>query len=109
MIYAITKEGILIEKLIYGRNGQVRFDTVEEKKTAIEYILTSPNVDFTIHENNQNQGAWGPEDRIHFRGAAGVPDCLKKIMTAGRGRMFGRINCKEFCEEIRAEAKRRVK
>lgn len=90
-----------MSKLVYGVDGQVHFNSEEEKREAIEYILTSPNVDFSIHENNQNQGAWGPEDRIHFRSEEGVPECLKAIMTAGNGSLYGRINCKEFCEEIR--------
>lgn len=96
-----------MSKLIYGKNGQVRFDSEQEKQEAFEYILTSSNVDFSIHENNQDQGAWGPEDRIHFKSEYGVPECLKRNMTAGRGELYGRINCKELCEELRAEARRR--
>lgn len=96
-----------MSKLVYGKKGQVHFDNEADKKTAVNYILTSPNVNFHIHENNQDQGAWGPEDRIHFKREDGVPDCLKKIMTAGRGALYGRINCKEFCEELRSEAKKR--
>jgi len=91
-------------KLVYGKNGQVHFTSEEEKQVAIDYILTSSNVNFYIHENNQNQGAWGPEDRIHFKSEGGVPDCLKKIMTAGDRYNYGRINCKEFCEELRNKA-----
>lgn len=91
----------MMSKLVYGENGQVRFFSEEEKREAIEYILTSPNVDFNIHENNQNQGAWGPEDRIHFKREEGVPECLKRNMTAGRPGLYGRINCKEFCKELR--------
>lgn len=98
-----------MSKLIYGRNDQVHFENEEEKEIAIQYILESPNVDFTIHENNQNQGAWGPEDRIHFKSEVGVPECLKLIMTAGDGSNYGRINCKEFCEEIRQIAKSKGK
>ena len=90
-----------MSKLVYGKNGQVHFDNDEEKREAMEYILTSSNVNFRIHENNQNQGAWGPEDRIHFKHEECVPDCLKRIMTAGDGSNYGRINCKEFCEELR--------
>lgn len=90
-----------MSKLVYGENGQVRFFSEEEKREAIEYILNSPNVDFNIHENNQDQGAWGPEDRIHFKREEGVPECLKRNMTAGRPGLYGRINCKEFCEELR--------
>lgn len=92
-----------MSKLVYGKNQQVRFYNEAEKQEAIDYILNTPsNVDFNIHEDNQNQGAWGPEDRIHFFKEEGIPDCLKRQMTAGRGNdLFGRINCKEFCEELR--------
>lgn len=92
-------------QLVYGKNRQVHFDTEEEKQEAIHYILTSSNVNFNVHEDNQNQGAWASEERIHFQSETGVPTCLKKIMTAGRGDMYGRINCEEFCEELRRLAK----
>lgn len=88
-------------KLVYGKNGQVHFDSEKEKQIAIDYILSSSNVNYNVHEDNQNQGAWGPEERIHFKSETGVPDCLKKIMTKGDGSNYGRINCKEFCEELR--------
>lgn len=94
-------------KLKYGKKGQVHFDNEREKQEAMEYILSSPNVNFKIHEENQKQGAWGPEDRIHFKAEEGVPESLKKIMTAGRPGLYGRINCKEFCGELRAEARKR--
>lgn len=90
-----------MSKLVYGKNKQVKFNSEAEKKIAIDYILSSSNVNFRVHENNQNQGAWGPEDRIHFKREEGVPECLKRIMTAGNGSNYGRINCKEFCEELR--------
>lgn len=94
-----------MSKLVFGKNGQVRFYSEEELRIAIEYILSSDNVDFNIHEDNQNQGAWAPEERIHFKREAGVPECLKRNMTAGKLGIYGRINCKEFCEEIRKMAK----
>lgn len=98
-----------------GYNGEIdfwkkrtgSFNNENEKQEAIEYLLTSDNVDFDVHEDNQEQGAWGPEERIHFKSEDGVPDCLKRLMTAGRPGLYGRINCKEFCEELRKEAKRR--
>lgn len=96
-----------MSKLVYGKNGQVHFENELEKKKAINYLLTSPNVDFDVHENNQNQGAWAPEERIHFKSEEGVPDSLKQLMTAGRPGLYGRINCKEFCEELRAEERKR--
>jgi hypothetical protein len=96
-----------MSKLVFGKNGQVRFDSEEELCEAIDYILNSDNVDFDIHEDNQNQGAWGPEERIHFKREFGIPECLKRNMTAGRPGLYGRINCKEFCDLVRAEAQRR--
>lgn len=59
-----------MEKLIYGKNGQVHFDNVTEKREAIEYILTSSNVDFNIHEDNQFQNAENlpPETSLVYLG-----------------------------------------
>ena len=94
-----------MEKLVFGKNEQVKFNKENEKHEAIEYLLTSDNVDFDVHEDNQEQGAWGPEERIHFKSEEGVPDSLKCLMTAGRPGLYGRINCKEFCEEVRKKAK----
>jgi len=93
-----------MSNLVFGKNEQVSFDSEEELRIAVDYILNSDNVNFEIHEDNQNQGAWGPEERIHFRSEIGVPDCLKRNMTAGRPGLYGRINCREFCELIRDEA-----
>lgn len=90
-----------MSQLVYGKNRQVYFDSEEEKKEAIDYILTSPNVDLYVHEDNQKQGAWAPEERIHFISEKGVPECLKRLMTAGKDGLYGRINCKEFCDELR--------
>ena len=98
-----------MSKLVYGRNSQVRFKSEEEKEEAIEYILNSSNVNFNVHEDNQDQGAWGSEDRIHFKSEDGVPECLKRQMTAGRSGLYGRINCKEFCAEIKSRAAKKIK
>ena len=95
----------MTNKLVLGKEKQVVFKNIEEKREAFSYMLTSDNVNFNIHEPNDKQGAWGPEDRIHFKKEEGIPECLKRQMTAGRGAdLFGRINCKELCEELRDEA-----
>lgn len=91
-----------MSKLIYGKNGQVRFNNEEEKQEAFNYLLTSDNVDIFVHEDNQNQGAWASEERIHFYREEGIPECLKRNMTAGNSSLYGRINCKELCDEVRA-------
>lgn len=95
-----------MSNLVFGKNGQVRFNSEEELRIAIEYILSSDNADFNIHGDNQNQGAWASEERIHFKSERGVPECLKRNMTAGKAGSYGRINCKEFCDMVRAEARR---
>lgn len=91
-----------MSKLVYGKKGQVRFDNEDEKQEAFQYLLTSSNVDIFVHEDNQEQGAWASEERIHFYNETGVPECLKRNMTAGNGSLYGRINCKELCDELRA-------
>lgn len=91
-----------MSKLQYGRNGQVVFNNEAEKKEAFEYMLNSNNVNYNVHEDNQNQGAWASEEGIHFQSEKGVPECLKRNMTAGRDNLYGRINCKELCDELRS-------
>jgi len=89
-----------MNKLVYGKNGQVVFHNEEEKQEAIQYMRTSDNVKF-VYENNQEQGAWGPEKRIHFINENGVPESLKRNMTTGRSGLYGRINCEELYDEVR--------
>ncbi len=86
-------------KLVFGRNGQVRFKDENEKIESFEYLRSSPNV-VLVHEDNQDQGAWGPEERIHFKTLVGVPEALQRCMTAGRGAVAGRINCAELIAEV---------
>lgn len=88
-----------MEKLVYGRNNQVSFKNAEEKEEALHYLATSSNVQF-VCEDNQNQGAWAQEHRFHFQSKAGIPECLDRQMTAGRGNIYGRINCKELWIEV---------
>ena len=81
-----------MEKLVYGKQNQVEFYNLKEKEEAFEYLLTSENVNFNIHEENNRQGAWAPEDRIHFKRLDDVPECLKRNMTTGNSGVEGRIN-----------------
>lgn len=110
MIIALQGKRDIMGKLIFGKNGQVHFNNENEKQEAIEYLLTSDNVDFDVHGRIiKRQGAWGPEERIHFKSEDGVPDCLKRLMTAGMTRtLLGRINCKEFCKNYAKRQKKRT-
>lgn len=56
MIIALQGKRDIMGKLVFGKNGQVHFNNENEKQEAIEYLLTSDNVDFDVHEDNQEQG-----------------------------------------------------
>lgn len=76
-----------MSKLVYGKNGQVSFTNEIEKREAIKYILTFSNVDFDVHEDNQDQGAWAPEERIHFKNEEeGGSKFFKEVDDCGQTR-----------------------
>lgn len=86
-------------KLVYGKNQQVEFLNEAEKLEAFDYLIHSKDVEF-YHEQNQEQGAWASEKRIHFYSDVGVPVGLTRNWTAGRGtRLKARINCGELYDE----------
>lgn len=89
----------MVEKLIYGTKSQVVFLNSDEKNEAIKYLATSSNIKMVL-EDNDEQGAWSKEYRFIFIKEEGIPDCLKRNMTAGNKSYYGRINCKELYEEV---------
>lgn len=91
----------MASKLVYGTRGQVRFENEREKQEALDYLATSPDVELRF-ERNDEQGAWGPEKRIHFYSADGVPEGLKRNWTAGTGHVLGRINAADLWDEVKA-------
>ena len=94
-------------KLVYGRNGQVEFLNEEEKRAAFDYLINSRDIKLQ-DEQNQEQGAWGPEKRIYFYSENGVPEALKRNWTSGKGgNVLGRINCAELYDEVYTLRKRR--
>lgn len=87
-------------KLVYGKIDQVKFLNAAEKQEALDYLINSDDVGF-YHEQNQEQGAWASEKRIHFYSDVGVPEGLRRNWTAGRGsRLKARINCGELYDEV---------
>lgn len=87
-------------KLVYGKNGQVRFLSEAEKQEAFDYLINSRDIEFH-HEPNQESGAWASEKRIYFYSKTGVPEGLVRNWTAGLGdRVVGRINCGELYDEV---------
>lgn len=90
-----------MSKLVYGKQGQVRFESEREKEEALKYLATSPDVELRF-ERNDEQGAWGPEKRILFFSENGVPEGLLRNWTAGTGRVLGRINAADLYDEVEA-------
>ncbi len=83
----------------YGQNGQVQFTTKNEYYRALGYLAKSDNTSSIHWENNENQGAWGSEGRIHFLiNNPPIPGYFK--LTAGRPGVEHRTNCNEFVENI---------
>lgn len=81
-------------KLRYGTQGQVSFDDLNEYYYALGFLANSRNAELRW-EDNENQGAWGSEGRIHCLVPENrFPQCFR--FTAGRGAVYARINCNEY-------------
>ena len=52
MIIALQGKRDIMGKLVFGKNGQVHFNNENEKQEAIEYLLTSDNVDLVQRGKN---------------------------------------------------------
>ena len=87
----------------YGRTGQVCFPDMHAFYYAMG-VLAKPGYIELHWENNEDQGAWGSEGRIH---------CLKPVsyypeyfrFTAGRGSVYARINCNDYVRILVVEHK----
>lgn len=90
-----------MSKLTYGRHRHIQFKNESEKLEAFDYLTTSADVEFRYEENDE-QGAWAPEKRIHFYSEVGVPDSLRRHWTAGTGPVLGRINAGDLYDEVHA-------
>ena len=81
-------------KLKYGTQWQVSFSDLNEYYFALGFLANSRNAEFRW-ENNEDQGAWGSEGRIHcLVPETQFPQCFR--FTAGRGNVYARINCNEY-------------
>lgn len=81
-------------KLSYGTQKQVSFANFNEYYFALGFLANSNNAELRW-ENNEEQGAWGSEGRIHCL----VPETRFPQFfrfTAGRGNVYARINCNEY-------------
>lgn len=88
-------------KPTFGTNNppQIQFNNANEYYQALGYLAKSDNTSSIHWENNENQGAWGSEGRIHFYiSNPPIPGYFK--LTAGTGTVVNRTNCNEFIQNI---------
>ena len=81
-------------KCRYGAQNQVSFRDLHEYYFALGFLANEKNAEIRW-ENNEEQGAWGSEGRIHCL----VPeDKFPQFFrfTAGRGAVYARINCNDY-------------
>lgn len=87
-----------MDKLRYGKQGQVSFCDLNEYYYALGFLANSRNAELRW-EKNEDQGAWGSEGRIHcLVPESRFPQCFK--FTAGRGAVYARINCNDYVETL---------
>lgn len=87
--------------ITYGKNSQVRFKNIDEEQEALEYLKYSKNVQ-VVHEKNNLQGAWAPEDRFIIKEDDPLmPVGVRNNLTAGNSGCFGRINCVDLIERVK--------
>lgn len=81
-------------KLRYGNSDQVKFGNLHEYFYALGFLANMRNAELRW-ENNEEQGAWGSEGRIHcLVPQSKFPQFFR--FTAGRGNVYARINCNDY-------------
>ncbi len=88
-------------KASFGTNTipQIQFNNVNEYYQALGYLARNNDTTSLNWENNQLQGAWGQEGRIHFYfNSPSIPGIFS--LTAGNGNIQHRTNCNEFLSNL---------
>ncbi len=86
-------------KHFFGKERQIQFPNEHGFYQFLGYLAKSDGSTRIVHEDNQNQGAWSYEVRIHvLRPLPRGPWSVRE--TAGNGGIISRINCNEFLENI---------
>ncbi len=83
----------------YGTQGQISFNSDTEYYQALGYLAKSDGTTSLTWENNEQQGAWGSEGRIHFY--IDNPKITGYFRhTKGTGTIISRVNCNEFLSNL---------
>ena len=86
-------------KQYFGTKNQVHFASENEYYEALGYLAKSDGTTSIVLENNQDQGAWSYEKRIHIY-TDDFPFTENFRLTAGTGNIRNRVNCNEYIENI---------
>lgn len=87
----------------FGLKNQVTFNNMSEYYYAMGFLANNDNAELRW-EHNEDQGAWGSEGRIHcLIPADQFPQYFR--FTAGRGKVYARINCNEYVSKLIIEHK----
>ncbi len=83
----------------FGTKNQIVFNSENKYYQALGYLAKSDGTSSIHWENNEQQGAWGSEGRIHFYVKnPTIPGYFK--LTTGRPGVEHRTNCNEFIQNI---------
>ena len=84
-------------QLIFGTKEQIQFNSDSEFFEALGFLTKNDGTTSLNWENNENQGAWGSEGRIHcYKNIVSFPSYFSNAFSSGRGKIQKRINCNEF-------------
>jgi len=85
----------------FGVRNKMKFTDESEYYVTLCFLAKSDGTTSINWEDNQNQGAWEHEVRIHcYKNIYKFPFPLKNKFTAGTGNVLYRINCNEFIEDL---------
>lgn len=89
-------------KQYFGKRKKMKFDSPEEYYETLGFIAKGDGSCDLYREENQNQGAWGPEIRMNcYNNLNKFTPPLKRKFTKGRGKkVLHRINCNEFIQDL---------
>ena len=86
-------------KKSFGTDNQIQFENEKDYYAALGYLCRNNDATSIVWENNENQGAWGSEGRIHFYvDNPKITGYFRK--TKGTGNICCRTNCNEFVENL---------
>lgn len=87
---------------LFGKRNRMRFDSQNEYYETLGFLAKSDGSIGLIWEDNQAQGAWGNEGRIHcYSNLIKFTPPLKRKFTKGRAKkVLHRINCNDFVKDL---------